>query len=218
MTISFGRILSLNHYKVGCKMKISDLTSARVISNNNRLQSNSQQYEKSQIKNLKSASKWEQLQSSDLSNVADPNTNSLNIKEGEMKNIGTVDGIPLNIFFDSYGMNTNFSTAIHRDDPVNSDRNRFAFLLLDKYTTAQRAKADSLSSRFQMLYSVAKGDISVKQYNETDLGRGVVSTAEFLTSLGIDASKPFSFNNKSFVLDSEGSLHNLLQSSEVSLQ
>ncbi|AFM00955.1 hypothetical protein Desde_2635 [Desulfitobacterium dehalogenans ATCC 51507] len=200
-------------------MKINDLTSARVISNNNRLQSNSQQYETLQINKISNQPpKWEQLQSTDLPNVADPNTNSINIKEGEMKNIGTVDGIPLNIFFDSYGINTNFSTAIHRDDPVNSDRNRFAFLLLDKYTTAQRAKADSLSGRFQMLYSVAKGDISAKQYNETDLGRGVVSTAEFLTSLGIDVLKPFSFNNKSFVLDSKGSLHALLPSSQLSLQ
>ena len=138
-------------------------------------------------------------------------TNSINIKPGEIKNIGSIDGSPLNISFDSNGMSsTSFAIMINVNDPVNCPRNQLALKVLHSHTPAQRDKAGSISSRFQFLYSVANGSMSVNQYNATDLGQDTMSTSEFLTSLGIDVTKPFSFNGKNFFLDDQGDLHALL--------
>ena len=85
------------------------------------------------------------------------------------------------------------------------------------HSGAQRIKADSIVSRFKLLNSVANGSMSVNQYNSTDLGQGSMSTSELLTSLGIDASKSFSFNGNSFSLDSQGDLHALLPASPLNV-
>ena len=63
-------------------------------------------------------SKMKQLVPSNAPKAADPQTNSINIKTGEIKNIGSVDGSPLNISFDADGMaSTSFSIPIHVSAP-----------------------------------------------------------------------------------------------------
>lgn len=204
-------------------MKINNFSSGILISNkNNYAQENSQiQTSKSQTSNNQfELSKMDQILSPNVPSVADPKTNSLNIKPGEIKNIGKIDGFPLNISFDSYGMNTSFAIPINRDDPVDCDRTRLADLIMNKYTPAQQDKASLIEGRFKLLYSVANGGMSVDQYNQTSseqYNSTYISTSELLTSLSIDASKPFAFNGKSFSLDAGGNLHALLPTNQLNI-
>ena len=188
--------------------------SSILISNkNNYLQSDSK------VKLTKADDQFElsKILSPNVPKASDSQTNSINIKPGEIKNIGSVDGSPLNISFDSYGMNTSFGITINKNDPIDSPRTQFALDVFNKHTAAQRYKAGSIISRFQSLYSVADGSMSVKQYNEADFGPDTMSTSELLTSLGIDVSKSFSFNGKGFSLDSEGNLHALLPANQYNV-
>lgn len=79
-------------------------------------------------------------------------------------------------------------------------------------------KANSIIGRFQMLYSVANGSMSVDQYNATDLGGNTISTSELLKSLGIDISKSFSFNGKWFSLDAQGNLQASMTASRLNVE
>lgn len=200
-------------------MKVNNFSSSTLITNNNNY---SQGYSQIQTRNNQSSnnqfelSKMERILSPNVPSVTDRKTNNLNIKSGEIKNIGNVDGLPLNVSFDSYGMNTSFGITINRNDPIDSDRNKFALLILNRYTQAQQNKASSIIGRFKLLYSVANGDMSVDQYNQTNSGQ-YISTSELLTSLGIDASKPFAFNGKSFSLDTDGNLHALLPTNQLNI-
>ncbi|AFQ45981.1 hypothetical protein [Desulfosporosinus meridiei] len=94
---------------------------------------------------------------------------------------------------------TSFSMTITDKEPIDSPRNKLATDVYFSYSPAQQEKAGLMANRFRLHYSVANGSISVNQYNETDLG----STSELLTSLGINVSKSFSFNGKSFSLDAQ---------------
>jgi len=166
-------------------------------------------------------SKMKQLISSNAPKAADPQNNSINIKTGEIKNIGSVDGSPLNISFDADGMtSTSFSIPIpgpaitgHTATP----EQQFAASVYYGHSAAQHRKADSIVDRFKLLDSVANGAMSINQYNATGLGDKTMSTSELLTSLGIDSSKPFSFNGNSFSLDSQGDLHALLPTSPLNV-
>lgn len=201
-------------------MKINNFSSSSILSSNknNYLQSNSQiQTSKNQSSNTQlKLSKMEQILSPIVPSITDQKTNSLNIEPGEIKNIGNVDGLPLNVNFDSYGMNTSFGMTINRNEPIDSDRNKFALLIFNRYTSAQQNKASSILGRFKLLYSLANGDMSVDQYNQTNSGQ-YISTSELLTSLGIDVSKSFSFNGKSFTLDAQGNLHALLRTNQLNI-
>lgn len=152
--------------------------------------------------------------SSNAPNAANPQTNSINIKPGEIKNIGSVDGFPLNISIDSDSINTSFSSQVNAYEPLDSPRNQLALELFEKHSSSQRDKAGSISSRFGILYQVANGSMSVSDYNSLKQIPGTISTSQLLTSLGIDVSKPFSFNGRSFSLDSEGNLHTLVPANE----
>lgn len=207
-------------YEAGALMKINNFSSGILTPNkNNYSQGNSRfQTSKSQSSNDQfELSKMEQILSPNIPSVTDPKTNSLNFKPDEIKNIGNVDGLPLNVSFDSYGMNTSFGITINKNDTIDSPRTQFALDVFNRHTAAQRYKAGSIISRFQSLYLVADGSMSVKQYNEADFGPDTISTSELLTSLGIDVSKSFSFNGKSFSLDSEGNLHALLSASQYNV-
>ncbi len=166
-------------------------------------------------------SKMKQLISSNAPKAADPQTNSINIKTGEIKNIGSVDGSPLNISFDAEGTcSTSFLIPI--PGPIipgttATPEQQFAANAASSHTRAQIDTANSMVSRFQLLNSVANGAMSVNQYNATGLGDKTMSTSELLTSLGIDSSKPFSFNGNSFSLDSQGDLHALLPASQLNV-
>lgn len=149
------------------------------------------------------------LLSSKAPSAADPRTNSINIKAGEIKNIGSVDGFPLNINLGPYGLESSFGIMVRNDEPVNSPRNQLAWELFNKYTPAQREKAGLISSSFNLLYQAASGSISVSDYNSYKKIPGIISASQLLSSLGIDVSKPFSFNGNSFSLDSQGNLHTL---------
>lgn len=165
-------------------------------------------------------SKMKLLVSSNAPNAADPQTNSINIKPGEIKNIGSVDGSPLNISFDADGTtSTSFSMPIPAPTPGSTATpyDLFAASVYYGHSTAQQDTASSIVSRFKLLNSVANGAMSVNQYNATDLGSNTMSTAELLTSLGIDVSKSFSFNGKSFSLDAQGNLHALLPASSLNV-
>lgn len=200
-------------------MKINNFSSGISVPNkNNYAQENSQiQTSKSQSSNSQfELSKMDQILSPNVPSIADPKTNSLNIQPGEIKNIGKVDGFPLNISFDSYGMNTSFAIPININDPVDCDRTKLAVLLMNKYTPAQQDKASLIEGRFKLLYSAANGDMSVDQYNQTN-SEQYISTSELLTSLGIDTSKPFAFNGKSFSLDTGGNLHALLPTNQLNI-
>jgi len=167
---------------------------------------------------LSEISKLKRLISPNVPKAADPQTNSINIKPGEIKNIGSVDGYPLNISFDSSGMSsTSFAIMINANDPIDSPRSQLALKVFNSHTPLQRDKAGLISSRFQFLFSVANGSMSVNQYNSTDLGQNAMSTSELLTSLGIDVSKSFSFNGKSFSLDGQGDLHAVLPASPLNV-
>lgn len=204
-------------------MKINNFSPRMLILNKNNYPQDQQSYSLIQTSNEQTSnnqselSNIEQILSPNVPSIADQSTNSLNIKSGEIKNIGEVDGLPVNVSLDSYGMNTSFGITINSKDPVDSDRTKFALLISNRYTQAQQDKANSIITRFEFLYGVANGDISVNLYNQTnDLGQ-YVSTSELLTSLGIDASKPFTFNGKSFSLDTNGNLHSLLQTNQLNI-
>lgn len=153
--------------------------------------------------------------SSDVASAINSQSNSINIQPGEVKNIGNVHGSPLNISFDSYGMNTSFGIAINANDPIDSPRTQLALEVFNKYTSSQRGKAGSISSRFGLLYQVANGSMSVDQYNATDLGQSTLPTSELLTSLGIDITKPFTFNGTAFSLDSQGNLSSFISKPNI---
>lgn len=196
-------------------MKINSFSSSIFIPNKNNYSVDNSQVQTSNDQS--ELLKMEQLISPNVSKVADQQTNSINIKPGEIKNIGSVDGSPLNISFNSDGMNTSFGIMIHENEPADSPWNRFAFKVFNSHTPAQRDKAGSISTRFQFLYSLANGSMSVNQYNATDLGQNTMSTSELLTSLGIDVTKSFSFNGNSFSLDAQGDLHALLPASQLNV-
>ena len=164
-------------------------------------------------------SKMKQLISPNAPTAADQQTNSINIKPGEIKNIGSVDGSPLNISFDANGMtSTSFSIPIIGPCIGSiTPEQQYAADVYYGHTSAAHDKAGSISNRFGFLYSVANGSMSVNQYNATDLGQNTMSTSGLLTSLGIDVTKPFSFNGNSFSLDSQGDLHALLPTSPLNV-
>jgi len=191
----------------------SNLSSVLIPNKNDNLQSDFQ------VKPTKTDDQFKlsKILSPNVPKAADPQTNSINIKPGEIKNIGSVDGSPLNISFDSYGTNTIFGISIRADEPTDSPRNQLALEAFNSHTPVQSDKAGSISSRFQFLYSVANGSMSVNQYNATDLGQNTMSTSELLTSLGIDVTKSFSFNGNSFSLDGQGGLHALLPASQLNI-
>ncbi|WP_425804813.1 hypothetical protein ACHOLT_00180 [Desulfitobacterium sp. Sab5] len=197
-------------------MKINSLSS-QVLTPNKINYSNSNDFaikssDTSNTQDSSLLSKMKQLVSSNAPKAADSQTNSINIKPGEIKNIGSVDGYPLNISIDADGMvSTSFAPMLRSDESGNSPTNMLASEIYNSHSIAQQEKAASIANRFNLLYSVANGSMSVNQYNETGLG----STSELLTSLGIDVSKSFSFNGKSFSLDGQGNLHALLLASQL---
>lgn len=158
-----------------------------------------------------------QLLSPNVPKAADSQINSINIEPGETRNIGNIDGIPLNICFDSYGMNTSFAAMVNVNEPANSPRNQLAADIFYSRTPEQIARAGAITSRFQLLYDVANGSMSINDFNEINWGKDTLSTTQLLKSLGIDTSKPFSFNGKSFYLDDQGDLHALLGSSPLNI-
>ncbi|MCO1600953.1 hypothetical protein [Desulfosporosinus nitroreducens] len=86
-------------------MKINSLSSQVLILNKINY-SNSNDYGAVKSSNTQDSfllSKMKQLVSGKAQNAADPQTNSINIKPGEIKNIGSIDGSPLNISFDADG-------------------------------------------------------------------------------------------------------------------
>jgi hypothetical protein len=150
--------------------------------------------------------------------VADPQTNSIRIQPGEVKNIGSVDGYPINVYYDADGnLNTNFAIMINVNDPLDSPRTQLALSIQGRYTAAQMQEAESLIWKFQMLHCVDNGTFSVENYNAASLSQGGLSTPDFLTSLGIDVSKPFSFNGKSFTLDAQGNLQAAMTASRLTI-
>lgn len=161
-------------------------------------------------KNSKNNEPLERLLSLNAPKVTNPITNSIDIKHGETRNLGYIDGNPLNVYFDSYGINTSFDVMINANEPINSSRTQLSFMIFNKYSPTQKAKAGSITSRFEYLYKVADGAMSVKDYNSLNLGKEVISTKELLTTIGIDITKPFTFNDKSFFLDPDGELHAFL--------
>lgn len=196
-------------------LKINSCSSQVLIPNRINYSKDNFTIKSSNTQDLSELSKMKQLISPNVSNAANSQTNSINIKHGEIKKIGTVDGSPLNICFNSEGMNTSFGAMVNANEPLDSPSNKFALDIFNSHTPSQREKAGYISSRFETLFSVANGSMSVKQYNETDLGHNTMSTSELLTSLGIDITKSFSFNGKSFSLDDQGDLHTLLPASEL---
>ncbi|NBJ16720.1 MAG: hypothetical protein FNP40_14395 [Dehalobacter sp. 4CP] len=153
--------------------------------------------------------------SSNVASVVDSQTNSINIFTGEIKNIGNIDGIPLNIWFDSNGMNNSFSPMVNANEPLDSPNNKYALEFFEKHTSSQNKEASSLCTRFNFLYQVANGNMSIAQYNELKDISGTVSTSQLLTSLGIDVSKLFSFNGKQYTLDENGNLHAVIPSNQA---
>jgi hypothetical protein len=150
--------------------------------------------------------------------AADSLTNSIRIQPGEVKNIGSVGGYPLNVYYDADGnLNTSFAIMINVNDPTDSPRNQLALSLQGRYTAAQMQEAESLIWKFQMLHCVDNGTFSVENYNAASLSQGGLSTPDFLTSLGIDVSKPFSFNGKSFTLDAQGNLQAAMTASRLTV-
>lgn len=204
-------------------LKIDSLSSQVLIPNKINYSNDNFAIKSSDTSNTQDSSelsKMKQLVSSNAPKAADPQTNSINIKTGEIKNIGSVDGSPLNISFDANGMtSTSFSIPIHASAPgtTATPEQLFAASVYYGHSPAQHTKADSIVDRFKLLYSVANGSMSVNQYNATGLGQNTMSTSELLTSLGIDVSKSFSFNGKSFSLDAQGNLHALLPASQLNV-
>ena len=190
-------------------MKINSLSSRVLIQNKTKYSRNIFEIKSSATQDSSELSNLKKLIFPNVSKVADHQTNSINIKPGEIKNIGTVEGSPLNVCFNSDGMNTSFEAMVSANEPLDSPRNQLALDIFNSHTTAQRDKAGSISSRFQLLYSVANGSMSVNEYNSTDWGQNTISTSQLLISLGIDVTKPFSFNGNSFSLDGQGKLHAL---------
>ena len=202
-------------------MIINSLSSQVLISNKSNYSKNNYEIKPSDTKDSLELSKMRQLISDNAPKVADQQTNSINIKLGEVKNIGSVDGSPLNVSFDpSNGMmSTSFSIMLDGTKCVGSATPEQLAIadVVYSHTRAQIDTANSIVSRFQLLNSVANGTMSVNQYNATNLGQGTMSTSELLTSLGIDVSKSFSFNGKSFSLDAQGDLHALLPTSQLNV-
>lgn len=195
-------------------MRINSVSSSTMIPNS--LHGNSQVKANNDLFEL---SKIDQLMSSNNSTVADQKTNSISIKPGEIKNIGSVDGSPLNICFNSDGsMNTSFGIMINENDPIDCPRDQIALKISKSYTSSQMDKANSIIGRFQMLYSVANGSMSVAQYNAKDFGGNTISTSKLLKSLGIDVSKSFSFNGKWFSLDAQGNLQASMTASRLNVE
>ncbi|MDQ7092245.1 hypothetical protein REC12_01395 [Desulfosporosinus sp. PR] len=199
-------------------MKINSLSSGLSIPNKTNYSNSNNSFSvgSDSTQALSTLSEMQQLISPNAPKVADQQTNSITIKPGEVKNIGSVDGSPLNIYFGPNEMSTSFEIMINVNDPPDSPRNQLALKALSDHTPSQFAKANSIVSRFQLLYAVANGTMSVKQYNATNLDQAV-STSELLTSLGIDVSKSFSFNGKSFSLDAQGNLHALLPANQLNI-
>ena len=196
---------------------INSLTSQVFISNKSNYSKDNFKIKPSDTQDSLELSKMDQLISGNVPKVADQQTNSINMKPGEIKNIGSVDGSPLNVSFDSNGMmSTSFEIMINNKSNTVTPEDMFAANVAKSHTRAQIDKANSIVSRFQLLNSVANGAMSVNQYNATN-SEQTVSTSELLTSLGIDVSKSFSFNGKSFSLDSQGSLHALLPASQYNV-
>lgn len=85
-------------------------------------------------------SKMKLLVSGNAPKAAVPQTNSINIKPGEIKNIGSVDGSPLNISFDANGMvSTSFVIPISNAVPgtTATPEQMFAASVYNSHSDAQ---------------------------------------------------------------------------------
>jgi len=200
-------------------LKINSLSSQVLIPNKTNYSQDNFAIKSNDTQDSSELSKMKQLISPNIPKAANPQTNSINIKTGEIKNIGSVDGSSLNISFDTDGMaSTSFSIPIIGPCVGSATPEQmFAADVFYGHSAAQHTKADSIVDRFKLLYSVANGSMSVNQYNATGLGEKTMSTSELLTSFGIDVSKSFSFNGKSFSLDVQGNLHALLPTSQLNV-
>lgn len=200
-------------------LKINSLSSQVLVPNKTNYSKDNFADKSNDTKDLSELSKMKQLISPNVPKAAGQQLNSINIKPGEIKNIGSVDGSPLNISFDTDGMtSTSFSIPIHSSVGTVTPEDRYAADVFYGHSPAQHAKADSIVDRFKLLYSVANGSMSVNQYNETGLGEKPMSTSELLSSLGIDVTKPFSFNGNGFSLDDQGDLHALSPASRLNVR
>ena len=156
-----------------------------------------------------------QILSSNAPKAVDQQANSINFRPGETKNIGTVDGYPLNLRLNSNGVwASSFQIPIHQTQGSATPEQEFAAEVFYSHSSDQQNRASSIMGGFQELYQVANGSMSVNQYNETNKEKNI-SVSGLLTSLGINISKSFSFNGKTFSLDSQGNLHALLPSNPL---
>ncbi|WP_339280881.1 hypothetical protein [Lysinibacillus sp. FSL P2-0066] len=127
-------------------------------------------------------------------------TNSINIVAGVYYNLGTVNGKPLNgTPLASGGFNSNFSPKIWKvpGSSIVTPEQEAALKMRQSYSLPERQEANELVAVFMSLSRLAEGKKSVASMNDDVMFKQ--HFPKFAEGVGLDLSKPFTINGKSFM-------------------
>lgn len=136
-------------------------------------------------------------------------TNSINIVTGVYYNLGTVNGKPLNgTPLASGGFNSNFSPKIWKipGSSIVTPEQEAALKMRQSYSLPERQEANELVAVFMSLSRLAEGKKSVASMNDDAMF--MQHFPKFAKGIGLDLSKPFTINGKSFTY-SQGTLQTI---------
>ncbi|WP_342546609.1 hypothetical protein [Lysinibacillus sp. FSL K6-4013] len=127
-------------------------------------------------------------------------TNSINITNGVYYHLGSVNGKPLNgTALTGGGFNSNFSPMIQWTGVGTkvTPEQEAAFRIHQSYSQVERQEANELVAVFMSLSRLAEGKKSVASMNDDVMFKQ--HFPKFAEGVGLDLSKPFTINGKSFM-------------------
>jgi len=141
--------------------------------------------------------------------LVDKQTNSINITNGVYYHLGSVNGNPLNgTALTGGGFNSNFSPMIQWTGVGTkvTPEQEAALRIHQSYSQVERQGANELVAVFMSLSRLAEGKKSVASMNDDAMFMQYFP--KFAKGIGLDLSKPFTINGKSFTY-SQGTLQTI---------
>jgi len=141
--------------------------------------------------------------------LVDKQTNSINITNGVYYHLGSVNGNPLNgTALTGGGFNSNFSPMIQWTGVGTkvTPEQEAALRIHQSYSQVERQGANELVAVFMSLSRLAEGKKSVASMNDDAMFMQYFQ--KFAKGIGLDLSKPFTINDKSFTY-SQGTLQTI---------
>ncbi|KOS66972.1 hypothetical protein AEA09_15855 [Lysinibacillus contaminans] len=140
------------------------------------------------------------LQGTTPTQLVDTQTNSMTIENGVHYSLGKVNGKPLNgTPLTGGGFNSNFSLMLYcppgsAGTPLTPEQLQ-SLRIHQSHSIEERQEANKLVGIFMDLVLIADGSFSTENVNDAEFAQNF---PQFAAGIGLDLSKPFYINGKSF--------------------